>query len=309
MMRSPRLSGRIAAVTACLLLLTASKVFADSVRVTRDKSTIWRADAPSVTLTVVATGTILEVVERQGVWIKVRLPRSLGDPSVLGLILESNVQTVPGTGKPAPGPAKPVPTPTGRQTTPARRPPPEPFLIRGFGELGYVWLNASDSFNAIFEKDSTLVPGVGVDAIWPSGFFAAAEVEWFRLEGERAFVLNGEVFPLGIEDVVTAVPISMTAGYHFGRNRTARPYAGGGFGVFLFEERADFAAAGDDVSEHFASFHIVGGVDLMRRRRVSTAIEARYAVVRDAIGKGGVSAAFNEDDLGGFTIKVKVLFR
>ena len=75
------------------------------------------------------------------------------------------------------------------------------------------------------------------------------------------------------------------------------------------KSEADFAADGDDVSEHFASFHIVGGVDLMRRRRVSTAIEARYAVVRDAIGKGGVSAAFNEDDLGGFTIKVKVLFR
>jgi hypothetical protein len=275
--------------------MTALNAFADSVRVIRDKATIWRADAPSITLTVVPAGTILEVVARQGAWVRVRLPKSVGDPAVLGQILASNVEPVAGGTQPEARSAR-----TSLAT--------EPFLIRGFGEIGYMRFTATDSFNAIFDKDSTWVPGAGVDAIWPNGAFASAEVEWFRLKGERAFVLNGEVFPLGIEDVVTAVPINMTLGYKFGRSSTARPYGGAGFGVLLFKEEADFAQSGDDVSEHFASFHVLGGVDLLRRRRASAAIEARYTWVRDAIGKGGVSADFNEKDLGGFTIKVKVLF-
>ena len=288
---------RIAAIAICIWMSSALSAFADTVRVTRDKSTIWRADAPSVTLTVVPVGTILEVVDRQGVWVRVRLPRSLGDPSILGLILEANVEPVSG-GKP---------TQPAARTAEGRR-PPEPFLIRVFGEVGYLKLTATESFKAIFDKDSTWLPGAGVDAIWPNGSFASAEVEWFRLKGERAYVLNDQVFPLGIEDVVTAVPISMTFGYHFGRSALARPYAGAGFGVFLFKEEADFAESGDDVSEHFASFHVTGGVDLLRRSRVSTAVEARYSWVQDAIGKGGVSLDFREKDLGGFTIKVKVLF-
>jgi opacity protein-like surface antigen len=222
------------------------------------------------------------------------LPKSVGDPSVLGMILASNVEQVAGS-KPSEQAARPRPR--------------EPFLIRGFGEIGFLKLTASDSFNAIFDKDWTWIPGGGVDAIWPSGVFGSAEVEWFQMTGERAFVLGDQVFPLGIEDKITAIPISMTFGYKFGRSRVARPYAGGGFGVFLFKEEADFAENGDDVSEQFASFHVTGGVDLYRTHRVSTAVEARYNWVRNAIGKGGVSAEFDEQDLGGFTIKVKVLFR
>ena len=284
----------LAVLVILLGMSSAVSAFADTVRVTRDKSTIWRADAPSVTLTVVPAGTILEVVDRQGQWIRVRLPRSVGDPAVLGQILASNVEQIAG----------------GKPTQPAARPRrSEPFLIRGFGEFGFLKLTASDSFNAIFDTDSTWIGGGGVDAIWPSGAFAAAEVEWFRLKGERAFVLGDQVFPLGIEDTVTAIPISMTFGYKFGRSPVARPYAGGGFGVFLFKEEADFAESGDDVSDHFASFHVTGGVDLYRNERVSTAVEVRYSWVRDAIGKGGVSAEFDEQDLGGLTIKVKLLFR
>ncbi len=270
---------------------------------TRDKATIWRADTPSVALTVVAAGTVLEVVDRQGVWLRVRLPRSMADPSELGLILASNTDAVPPGEEPAPTTAGQQ----GRGASQARR-AREPFLIRGFGELGYFQLAAKESFNAIFDKDCDLVAGGGADAIWPSGLFASAEVEWFRMKGERAFVLDDQVFRLGIEDVVTVVPISMTLGYHFGRSPVARPFAGAGFGVFLFREHADFAQGGEDLSENFGSLHVLGGVDLVRRRRISTAVEGRYTWVRDSIGEGGVSAGFDETDLGGFTIKVKVLF-
>jgi hypothetical protein len=300
---SSRTYARLARLAALVWMSMAVAAFADSIRVSRDKATIWCADTPSLVLTVVAAGTVLEVVDRQGVWVRVRLPRSIGDPSVLGLILASNTDAVSPRGKPAPTAAGQQ----GRGAPQARR-APEPFLLRGFGELGYFQLAAKESFNAIFDKDATWLPGAGADAIWPSGLFASAEVEWFRMRGERVFVLDDQVFRLGIEDVVTVVPISMTLGYHFGRSPMARPFAGAGFGVFIYREHADFAQGSDDLSENFGSLHVLGGVDLVRRRRISTAIEGRYTWVRDSIGEGGVSAGFGETDLGGFTIKVKVLF-
>jgi hypothetical protein len=101
----------------------------------------------------------------------------------------------------------------------------------------------------------------------------------------------------------------MTFGYKFGRSDTARPYAGGGYGLYMFKEQADFARPGDDFSQNFGGFHILGGADLFRQRRISAAVEARYAWVRDALGEGGVSKEFGESDLGGFALKAKVVVR
>ncbi|MGH9385128.1 MAG: hypothetical protein ACRD2N_12665 [Vicinamibacterales bacterium] len=291
--------GRIATF-ALVVWMSAATAFAQTVRVTRDKSTIWRADAPSVVLTVVAAGTALEVIDRQGVWLRVRLPATAGDPIATGLILASAVEPISGAGQPKPVPARP-----GQVV----RPGAERLVIRGFGEVGFLRLAATKSFNAIFGKDTTWLPGAGVHASWPNGSFAAAEVEWFRLTGQRAFVLDSQVFPLGIEDVVTVIPVQATFGYQIGRSQVARPYFGAGFGLFFFRERAKFAQTGDDVSQRFPSYHAVVGVDLVRRRRISTAIEAQYSTVRKAIGKSGVSAGFNETDLGGTTVRMKVLVR
>lgn len=293
---------RVAIAAVFVWMWMAGLAVADPVRVIRDRSTVWRSDAPSVAMTVVAAGTILEVVGTQGVWLRVRLPRSLGDPNAIGLILASAVEPVKGA-SPAP-PAKPG-QPVGRPPT-ARAGGQRPS-IRGFGEFGYVRLASTKSFAAIFDKDSTWIPGAGVQAIWRNGLFASAEVEWFKLTGQRAFVNSGQVFPLGIEDVVTVIPVTARFGYQFLRRSPARPYAGAGIGVHIFRERAEFAQAGDDVSEQFRSFHVVGGVEFLTRRHFSTAVEAQYTAVRDAIGTGGVSNVFNENDLGGLTIRVKLL--
>jgi hypothetical protein len=292
------------AIIAIAMWMSATVAFAQSVRVTRDKSTIWRVDAPSVTLTVVAAGTILEVVEKQGVWLKIRLPGVVaGDPPREGLILASAVEPVPGGGQPKP--QKPTPPRPGQIV----RPGAERLVIHGFGEVGYLRWTAKKSFDAIFGKETTWLPGGGVHFSLANGSFAAAEVEWVRLTGQRAFVLDDRVFPLGIEDVVTVVPLNLTFGYQVGRSLIARPYAGAGFGVYFFRERAKFAQSGDDVSENFPSYHVLAGVHLLRRERVSTAVEGQYTTVRKALGKNGVSAGFNETDLGGFTIRVKVLVR
>lgn len=293
---------RIACAAVLVWMWMAGLASADSVRVVRDKSTVWRSDAPSVAMTVVPAGTILEVVGTQGVWLRVRLPRSLGDPNTIGVILASAVEPIKGTSQIPP--AKPG-QPAGRSPTArARGPRPQ---IRAFGEVGYLQLASSKSFRAIFDKDSTWIPGAGGQVNWANGLFASADVERFKLTGERAFVNNGQVFRLGIEDVVTVIPVSARVGYQFLRRSPARPYVGAGIGVHIFRERAAFAQAGDDVAENLRSFHLVGGVEFLVRRHFSSAIEAQYTTVSDAIGTGGVSQVFNENELGGFTIKVKLL--
>ena len=84
------------------------------------------------------------------------------------------------------------------------------------------------------------------------------------------------------------------------------PYAGGGIGFVQYEEESPFAEAGDAVSESFTSYHVLGGVDVPLWRWLGTGVEVNYRWVPDALGEGGVSKAFGETDLGGFTFRVRV---
>lgn len=293
---------RLAIVAALFWIATAGAAYADTVRVLRDQTTVWRGDAPGVVLTVVAAGTVLEVVGTQGAWLRVRIPASVGNPDVIGLILASAVTPVSGPGQPVP--AKPG-QPGAKPATPRPRGPG--LLIRGFGQFGFMRFTATQTFNAIFDTDTTWIPGAGVQAIWPNGSFASAEAEFYELTGQRAFINNGQVFRLGIEDEIRVIPISATFGYQFLRQSAARPYAGAGFGVHLYRERSQFAQTDEDVSERFAAFHVVAGVDFLTRQHVSAAIEAQYTAVRDSIGESGVSQVFEDKDLGGFVVRMKIL--
>jgi hypothetical protein len=86
------------------------------------------------------------------------------------------------------------------------------------------------------------------------------------------------------------------------------PFVGGGAGVLRYRETADFAEPGDDVDDSFGSYHVLGGVELPIARRFGAAIDGLYRWVPDAIGEGGVSAAYGETDLGGFTIRARATF-
>ena len=81
---------------------------------------------------------------------------------------------------------------------------------------------------------------------------------------------------------------------------------GGGAGWHLLREKSDFAEESDDVSDGFAGYHALGGVEF-RRGRLATAVEAQYTIVPDALN-GGVAELFGEDNLGGFQIRLKLLF-
>ncbi|HEY6510101.1 MAG TPA: outer membrane beta-barrel protein, partial [Vicinamibacterales bacterium] len=207
----------------------------------------------------------------------------------------------------------------GRADAQTRRPPPRPaptrpadagFRLRGFGEAGLRLFAASDTFEAVLGSSSGPIFGGGVEALWGRHLGVSFDVGRYQATGERVFVSNGEVFPLGIETEVSVVPLAVTATYRFPRPRSAvTPFVGGGINWHRYTETSTFAEASEDVSATFAGFHVAGGAEWRVSRLVAIGGVGRWLSVPDALGTEPTSAgaAFGEHDLGGFEAKVRIV--
>lgn len=184
----------------------------------------------------------------------------------------------------------------------------EGVSVRGFGLVGVNFFSAADSFDAVLGSRSGAIFGGGVQVTFPVGLYAEVAAWRFTADGERVFVGPDEqVFPLGIATEITVVPIELTAGWRFTNvSRHVVPYAGAGVNWYRYEEHGDFAETGEDVDERTTGFHLTGGVEGRLTRWLRVAGEATWASVPDAL-QGGVAAALGEDNLGGTSIRLKVL--
>lgn len=285
---------------SCVLAAYATVAIAQTTaRVTRDQSTIWAPGFQTVAA-VVKTGTVLTVVGRRGDWYEVVVPggeRASG--STTGFIFKSNVDVETG---PAP------PPPSGR-SRPIGTPPPSersrPIGVWGFGQLGYTRFSADQSFAAVLGQSGGTLFGGGAEVRLGRGLFVNASIERFSDTGQRVFVLDRQVFKLGIPDTITLTPVALTTGWRFVNDR-ATPYVGAGIGRVFYKETSSFADATENVDARFTSYHVLGGVEF-RNGRVATAFEVQYSRVPNAIGIGGASAGFQESDLGGLGARVKIL--
>lgn len=203
----------------------------------------------------------------------------------------------------------PEQTPSGAQQTARTTPSREPIGIRGFGLFGVNYFSAEESFEAVLGSRSGAIFGGGVQVVFPIGVYAEVGAWRFSGDGERVFVGPGdEVFPLGIPTTVKVTPLEITGGWRFGNlSRRVVPYAGAGVNWTRYEETADFADGDDNVDERFTGFQLVGGVEVHLHRWIHASGEIAWSSVADALGSGGASAAFDEDNLGGTSIRFKVL--
>jgi|SoiMethySBSTD1v2_1073268.scaffolds.fasta_scaffold03409_15 opacity protein-like surface antigen len=197
---------------------------------------------------------------------------------------------------------------------PAASPPaPRPqTVVRAFGDLGMTFFTASDTFDAVLGSPMGVVFGGGAEVVLPQRLFFSGRVSHFQKSGERVFVLDDEVFPLDIDTTVSITPVEVTAGYRFharGRNRNMIPYLGGGVGWHRYDETADFAETGDDVSKTFVGYHVLGGAEFRMGRTFGIGGEAQWTTIPDALGDepGSASAAFDESDLGGISFRVRFI--
>ncbi len=179
--------------------------------------------------------------------------------------------------------------------------------VRGVGSVGLEAMSASESFDAVAGTSSLGQFGGGVQAVnlWRS-LFVEATVERSRVDGERVFVSDGTVFPLGIPLEVTMTPVDIVAGWRFRGLGRVTPYGGGGFTSVTYREESPFGDDDGEESERGNGFVLLGGVEVPVWRWIHVRGELRFRNVSNVLGAGGVSAEFDETSIGGFTYGVKV---
>lgn len=182
--------------------------------------------------------------------------------------------------------------------------------VRGFGDVGVTFFSASDTFDAVLGSPTGVFFGGGVEVVLPQRVFFNVRLSRFSKTGERVFVDEGEVFPLGIETKVTITPVEVTGGYRFqprGRTGNVIPYLGAGVGFHRYSETSEFAESDEDVSETFTGYHVLGGVEFRLSRLFAIGGEGQWTTVPDALGTATSSAsdAFGESNLGGFAFRVR----
>jgi hypothetical protein len=182
--------------------------------------------------------------------------------------------------------------------------------IGGYGMVGRFTFTAADSFDVILGSPSGVMAGGGVRVGLPFGGLFVDVGAWrFSGDGERVFVHGGDVFTLGIPVTIAITPVEVSAGWQFRFRRVPRlrPYLAAGLTSYGYRETSQFAGAAEDVDERFRGYHLQGGAEWRLGRWLGVAGEVGWTTVADAIGDQGVSAEFNETDLGGTSLRLKII--
>jgi hypothetical protein len=186
---------------------------------------------------------------------------------------------------------------------------PRGLAISGYAMAGHFTFDASQSFDAIVGSKSAPIFGGGVRVALPlGGLFVDAGASRLQASGERVFLFNDQVIKLGIPVDVTLSPVELSAGWRFVFRRTPKliPYAAVGVTLLNYRESSALATAAEDTNDSFRGYHAFAGVEYKFNEYVGLAGESAWLTVPDAIGESGVSAAFNESNLGGTTFRLKI---
>jgi hypothetical protein len=207
-----------------------------------------------------------------------------------------------------------VVTPAAAQARRPASPPPaqrNTLGVRGFGMFGNVTFTATESFDAVLDRDSGIIYGGGGQLLLPwADLFVEVGAWRFKGEGQRVLIgANDQLFRLDETLEITVTPIEITGGVRFPRVTRSRkfvPYGGVGYSSYRYQETSEFAQDDENVDERFGGFHLLGGGEYQITRWLAVGGEVAWSTVADAIGEGGVSAHFNEDNLGGTSIRLRV---
>ena len=165
---------------------------------------------------------------------------------------------------------------------------------------GYFQMAAENSASALFGSRGGPTFGGAVRYTFWRGAFASAGARTFSKEGERVFVStpNSPEQKLGFPLSMRITPILLTLGYRFRDGSLIVPYVGAGASITSYEERSDVAGESFDEDRSKTGFLGVAGVEV-GRGTFRFGAEVGFSSVSDAVGLGGVSKVYGEDDLGG----------
>ena len=269
-------------------------------------------DVTRTPLRILARDTSLRVLRDDGDWLQVEFQdRQFG--ARIGYIEKKKVRIV----------REPVASVTPPSTEPKRQPqPPEKptrpqpsapvrssgIGARGYGTFGGTRFAASETLDAIGSNSTVGSFGGGgtITGLW-RGLFVDMGYSQTKTDGERVFVDEGVVYPLGIALDIRVRSIDLAGGWRFKRGRLS-PYVGGGLTLTSYKETSAFSEAGDDISEQKPGPMMLAGVDAQVMKWIHLGAELRYRAVSGILGDAGVSEAFGESDAGGFAAGVRVSF-
>jgi hypothetical protein len=171
--------------------------------------------------------------------------------------------------------------------------------------------NASQSAKAVFDGASGGPSfGAGVSVSMTRSLYVGLDGRFFQKDGERAFVATagGPAFGLGHPLTVRLIPIHARVGWRFRPNTSLVPYVALGIGATSYHEESTVGDLPEPtVSETKASGLFAGGLEY-GQGRIRFGIDLSYSTVPDSLGVGGVSRAYGEDDVGGFTAMGRIVF-
>jgi opacity protein-like surface antigen len=274
--------------------------------------------AESGVIAVLERGAEVEILARTGSWLKVRVPGSGAE----GFLHESLAQIAPRESRGTPvqaasgsAPTRPAHAQRATATRAASREIGSLAAVRGdarrlrlrvFGHASYVSFSAKHSFETILGSSSAMMLGGGVQLRYRAAFLQLG-LSRFSKSGERAFVLDGQAYTLGVKDSVTISPVTAIGGVHLLRRGPIELYVGAGVGLYSYKEKSDFEDKSEGVDKFFTSFHAIAGAECRVARLIAVGLEGHYSSVPNAIGQGGVSANYGETNLGGIGVQLKVL--
>ena len=207
-----------------------------------------------------------------------------------------------------------------RRPLPATASAATSISFRPFVVVSGQHFTASQTFDAVFATPP-LEPfwGGGLEVAWRSGLFVDVSASRFHKDGQRVFVSNGQAFPLGTRLTATITPFEVMGGYHFPMTRRAgprsttrvrsrvTPYVAGGFSRVAYSEVSQFTDAAENVDTPGFGVAVVGGAEVRVHKWISISGDVEYTRVTGILGTGGASKEFGETDIGGTSVRVRVL--
>ena len=193
-----------------------------------------------------------------------------------------------------------------------------PVHPQSFGvdfEAGYRTLTASNSADAVFGSSSGLTLGGSAQYAFRKGPFVRAGYRHFGKDGQKVFVADATspAFPLGFPLTASINSIDLLAGWRIGlggqKPSPFVPYLGVGLELASYKEESTVAGLVETNNQSKTGFQFLGGLEYKGLGKVVLAAEVAYALVPNAIGVGGVSKVYGEDDIGGFRVVGRVGYR
>ncbi len=169
--------------------------------------------------------------------------------------------------------------------------------------------NSPDTEKAIFGSKQGFGGGVGLSYDRGSRWRFGVDVRRIARKGERAFAMDrtSEAFRLGHPLTLTLSEGVASVSYRFGEVGPVSPYLTIGGGVASWKESSDIADLVERSSGSAGLFEARLGLE-RQAGVLRIAIEGGITMIPNAVGVGGISKVYEENDLGGLFVVARVGF-